>query len=234
MNRSKQWFAAAMVIVLCGSAHADWKGKGEAGLVFARGNSDTDSLNLKLEMSQEVDLWKHQLDMSVLRATTSGSTSADRYQAAWQSDYNLSDRSFLFGGLHYDRDKFSGFDYQANATTGFGYKVVDTEQVKLAAQVGAGYRRLKNSLTQKSSGDAIATAGFGYENQLNASTKVLDTFRVESGSANTLVANFLGLEVKMNHKLALALGLDLRRNSNPPGALKKTDALTTTNLVYSF
>ena len=234
MNRSKQWFAAAMVIVLCGSAHADWKGKGEAGLVFARGNSDTDSLNLKLEMSQEVDLWKHQLDMSVLRATTSGSTSADRYQAAWQSDYNLSDRSFLFGGLHYDRDKFSGFDYQANATTGFGYKVIDTEQVKLAAQVGAGYRRLKNSLTQKSSGDAIATAGFGYENQLNASTKGLDTFRVESGSANTLVANFLGLEVKMNHKLALALGLDLRRNSNPPGALKKTDTLTTTNLVYSF
>jgi len=146
MNRSKQLFAAAMTIVLCGSAHADWKGKGEAGLVFARGNSDTDSLNLKLEMSQEVNLWKHQLDMSVLRATTSGSTSADRYQTAWQSDYELSDRSFLFGGLHYDKDKFSGFDYQANATTGFGYKIVDTEQVKLAAQVGAGYRRLKNSL----------------------------------------------------------------------------------------
>ena len=34
--------------------------------------------------------------------------------------------------------------------------------------------------------------------------------------------------------LALGVGLDVRTNSKPPGNLKKTDTLTTANLVYAF
>ena len=234
MNRGKQLIVAALVFSACASAQAEWKGKGEAGLVFARGNTETDSINLKLEMTREVNRWKHALDMSALRATTSGTATANRYQAGWQSNYNFSDRGFYFGGLRYEKDKFSGFDYQANITAGVGYKFINTEKVKLSGQAGVGYRRLKNALTGATSGDAIGTGGFSYENQLNASTKVVDKFRLESGSNNTLLGNYLGLEVKMNQKLALGVGLDVRNNSKPPGKLKKTDTLTTANLVYSF
>ena len=234
MNRSNQSLVAALAIVASAAAQAAWKGKGEAGVVFARGNTQTDSINVKLEMSKEVNLWKHALDVAALRSSTSGATTANRYQAGWQSNYKISDRAFWFGGLRYEKDQFSGFDYQANVTAGAGYKIIDTEKVKLTGQVGAGYRRLKNSLTGATSGDAIGTAGFSYENQLNASTKVVDKFRLESGSKNTLLGNFLGLEVKMNAKLALGVGLDVRTNSKPPGNLKKTDTLTTANLVYAF
>ena len=234
MDRSKLCCLVAATCLASASAHAEWKGKGEAGLVFSRGNSQTDSINLKLEMSEEVDQWKHALDMSALRANTSGVATAKRYQAGWQSNYQFSDRGFYFGGLRYENDKFSGFDYQANATAGAGYKFINTDKVKLSGQAGIGYRRLKNALSGATAGDVIGTAGFSYENQLNASTKVVDKFRVESGSNNTLLGNFLGLEVKMNQKLALAVGLDVRTNSKPPGGLKKTDTLTTANLVYAF
>jgi putative salt-induced outer membrane protein len=234
MDRNMKLIAAVFAIAACASAQAEWKGKGEAGLVFARGNTQTDSINLKLEMSEEVDLWKHALDMSALRATTSGTATANRYQAGWQSNYKFSDRGFWFGGLRYEKDRFSGFDYQANTTAGVGYKFINTDKVKLTGQAGVGYRRLKNSLTGATAGDAIGTVGVSYENQLNASTKVVDKFRLESGSNNTLLGNFLGLEVKMNEKLALSVGLDVRNNSKPPAKLKKTDTLTTANLVYSF
>lgn len=234
MDRSKLCCFVAAACMASASAQAAWKGKGEAGLVFSRGNSQTDSINLKLEMSEEVDQWKHALDMSALRANSAGLATAKRYQAGWQTNYQFSDRGFYFGGVRYENDTFSGFDYQANATAGAGYKFINTEKVKLLGQAGIGYRRLKNALTGATAGDMIGTAGVSYENQLNASTKVLDKFRLESGSNNTLLGNFLGLEVKMNQKLALGVGLDIRTNSKPPGGLKKTDTLTTANLVYAF
>jgi putative salt-induced outer membrane protein len=232
---------AAVVLTLllaAATAQAAWKGKGEAGIVLARGNTETDTINFKLGMSNEVERWKHALGLEALHATSNGTTNADRYLATWQSDYNFNDRSYWFGGLRYDNDKFSGFRYSASATTGIGYKFINTERVKFTGQAGVGFRRLQTQDTATVPGEtsdgAIFTAGLGYENQLTATTKLLDKFTVEAGSDNTLFTNFVGVEVKMTTALALSAGLDTRYNTKPPAPLKKTDTLTTLNLVYSF
>ena len=163
--------------------------------------------------------------------------SANRFDAGWQSNYAINARSFWFGGLRYENDKFSGFDYQATASTGVGYKFYDSDAIKLSGQAGAGYRRLKDDATGNSSGDAVFVAGFDYANALTASTKVVDKFHAEVGSGDTLLTNFLGLEVKMSTALALSVGLDVRDNTKPPVAAppkKKVDTITTVNLVYAF
>ena len=120
MTRKLQILAGiALALAAASVAQADpWKGKGEAGIVFARGNSDSDTVNIKLAMSKVIDLWKHSLDMSYLRASSNGVESSNRFVGAWQSDYKVSERSFAFGALHYERDQYSGFDYQASASTG--------------------------------------------------------------------------------------------------------------------
>jgi putative salt-induced outer membrane protein len=232
------------LLAVAASAHAEWKGKGEAGLVFARGNTDTDSISLKLGMSEEDAQWKNALDMAVLYASTSGASTANRYDAAWQTNYKFSERSFAFGGVTYDKDHFSGFSYQASVTTGGGYKVMDSDKVKLSLQAGVGYRRLETGNDavppNDTSGNAIFTAGMDYSNQITASTKAVDKFTLESGSDDTLLHNFVGLEVKMSTKMALSVGVDARYNTSPPAQvppavpLKKLDTLTTVNLVYAF
>jgi putative salt-induced outer membrane protein len=227
-------FSALLLAGMAGAAQAGWQGKGEAGIVFARGNTDADTINLKLGMSDQVDNWKHSLELAALRASTNGIKSADRYAAGWQSDYAISKQAFWFGGLRYENDKFSGFDYQASASTGYGYKFYDTDKIKLSGQVGAGYRRMQDSVTGAAIGNAIAVAGFDYENLVTATTKVIDHFHVESGKDNTQFANFLGLEVKMSDKLALSIGLDVRDNTSPPPPKKRLDTVTTVNLVYAF
>ena len=214
------------------AAPAGWQGKGEAGIVFARGNTVADTVNLKLGMSEVVDQWKHSLEMAALRATSNHIKSADRYMAGWQSDYKLNARSFWFGALRYENDKFSGFDYQASASTGLGYKFYDTDQIKLSGQAGVGYRRFTETLSGNAKGDAVFVAGMDYENKLTASTKVVDKFHAEAGSSNTLLANFLGLEVKMSDALALSVGFDVRDNTKSPK--KKVDTVSTVNLVFAF
>jgi putative salt-induced outer membrane protein len=123
--------AAALIVTQSPQALAQWKGKGEAGAVIARGNSDADTVNLKLEMAKELDRWKHGFGIQALRATNDSDKTAERYAAFWQSDYKLDDRTYLFGGLRYEDDRFSGFDSQASATTGIGRKFIDTETNKI-------------------------------------------------------------------------------------------------------
>lgn len=211
-----------------------WKGKSELGIVFARGNTDTDTINGSLGMTTESGQWKHGFGIAALRSATSGNKTAERYDGFWQSDYKISDRDFWFGAIRGDRDKFSGFDYQASLTTGYGRKFIDTATTKFSGQIGAGYRRSKNSITGATTGEAIGTGQLSYEQALTDTTKVVDKLVVESGSSNTFASNELALVVKMSSAFSLAAGLAVRHNTDPPAGLKKTDTLTTLNLVYGF
>ncbi len=217
---------------------AEWKGKGELGIVFARGNSDTDTANVKLEMATQLDQWKHGFGIAALRAANDGDKTAERYEAKWQSDYKLSERAYWWGGVRYEDDRFSGFDYQATATTGYGHKFIDTEKTKFNGEVGLGYRRIATVPTLltpgETTGDAIVRGFLGYETALTDTTRLINKFTVEAGSDNTFASNDFALQVKMSDAFALSLGLGVRYNTDPPAGLKKSDTLTTVNLVYAF
>ncbi len=239
MTLNQQIAAAVAVALTATAAQADpWKGKGEAGAVWASGNTDTTSINLKLAMTKEIDMWKHALDMSYLHSTSDGATDANRFLGSWQSNYNFAARTFAFGALRYDHDEFSGFTYQASASAGLGYKFFDTDTVKFSGQAGVGYRRIEDHASSETSGNAIFVGGLDYEYKVTATTKLVDKFHLEAGSDNTLLENFAGVEVKMSDKLALSAGFDVRQNTDPCLSSicdkKKTDTVTTLNLVYAF
>ena len=223
--------AALLLFIQSPQALAQWKGKGEGGAVIARGNSDADTVNLKLEMATELDRWKHGFGIQALRATNDSDKTAERYGAFWQSDYKLDVRTYLFGGLRYEDDRFSGFDYQASATT---RKFIDTDTTKFSGQAGVGYKRLEYALTGRVESEAIFSGELKFEHALTETTQIIDKFVVEVGSSNTFAANDLALQVKMSDRFSLAAGIGVRYNSDPPLGLKTTDTIMTLNLVYGF
>ena len=234
MKKTHRFLLGIGLILTAGTAQADWQGKGEAGVVLASGNTDSRTINGKLGLTDTWDAWKEIIDLSFLKASASGTDTANKFLASSQTNYAINDRAFWFGGLEYQHDEFSGFLFQANATTGLGYKFYDTSNMKLSGQIGVGVRRLKNDETGADSDGAIWTAGMNYENVLTATTKLVDKLGIESGSANTQIHNFIGLEVKMSTALALSVGFDVTHNSQPPAPRKATDELTTVNLVFAF
>lgn len=215
-------------------AHADWQGKGELGFVLARGNTEATTLNAKTDVAKTIERWTHGVGFSVLKATTNGVDSASRYEVHGQSNYALSDRSYVYGNLRYEDDDFSPFTYQALAGAGWGYKLIDSESTKLSTELGAGYRKLERRLDGVSEGDAVARGAVNFEHALNAATKVYDKLRVESGASNTQLENSLGVQVKMSDRLALGVDYTVRHNSKVAGAAKKLDQLTTANIVFAF
>lgn len=226
-----------------------WSGKGQAGYVMSRGNTDTDAANAKLDVFLLTPQWKHQLTLEGLYGKSGQVTSAERWDLREQSDYTITSKLFAFGALAYQDDRFSGFQYQASGSGGLGYKFFDSDTTKLAAQVGVGYRVLRpETLVPDPNGsgaiiarepldresEAVGTAGIDFMHQFNTNTKLSDKMILESGSSNTSIKNDLVLEVKMSQKLALAAGYSVLHNTNPADGVKRTDTITTLNLVYAF
>ena len=73
-----------------------------------------------------------------------------------------------------------------------------------------------------------------YKYKLTDNTAFEDTLLMEAGSKDTYLQNDAGISVSMTRKMALKVGLQLRHHSDVLPGVKKTDTLTTTNLVYNF
>jgi putative salt-induced outer membrane protein len=239
--------AAALLVPLFAfsPAHADWSGEGEAGLVIATGNTETKSANAKLQLANEVGKWKHQFGGAALYSSSDEEgTTANRWEAFEQSDYNFSPRSFWFGAARYEDDDFSGFVYQAIVSAGLGRKFIDTDVTKFVGTAGVGYKVFETRDAFDAAGVLIEPGDtdsevefrgtLDYDHKLTATTSVLDKFIVEAGSNNTFVQNDIALQVKVTDVLALAVGYAVRHNTDPPVGFEKTDTLTTINLVYEM
>lgn len=226
--------ALAAVVVWAGPAQAEWVGKGELGGVIARGNTETETINARLDMSRERDRWKHGAGFSLLRTANDGLTAADRFELRGESNYKLTDRSYLFGALRYENDKFTDYSYQATASAGYGYKFIDTDTTRFDGKIGVGYRQTELRLTGDKSNNAIIRGALNFERQLTDTTLIANRFLIESGSDNTFMQNELALEVKMSSALALGLTYAVRHNTDVQPLTKKTDQVLTANLVFGF
>ena len=235
MRQAGMTTALVLGALAAGSASAaDWTGKGTFGGVLSRGNTETETVNAVLDVEAKSAPWTHKLGASILRTVTDDITSADRWEARAETNYDLTERSYLFGTFRYEDDAFTDFAYQATLAGGYGYRFIMTERTKLEGQIGAGYRQTELRLTGEQVDDAILRGALNFEHKLTDTTLVYERFLVESGSENTYLQNALGIEVKINDTFALGLDYSVRHNTDVLPGTEETDQVLTANLVYGF
>lgn len=237
----KNWMLAVALTLLALPAMAQdeetpegWSGKGEAGFVNTSGNSDTQTLNLGVEFIYNSEQWRHTLRGTALRGEEDGELNAERYVGEAQSDYILSDVSYLFGAFRHDSDKFSAYDFQQSLSFGYGRQILDNERHNLKAEIGPGIKRSKDAATNETETQAIARGLVDYVWTISDNSEFANRFLVEAGGDNTYVENGTSLTVAMNDKLAMKFGFQIRHNTDVPVGTDDTDTLTTANLVYNF
>ena len=246
-NISRKIFALVLLATLVPAAQAQWSGKAELGVLLSDGNTESKSANTKLDLTHDGSKWRNNFYLAALYGENAEFANAERYEARYQADWKISDKLSWFFGLRGEQDRFSGFAYQATASTGVTYKFIDSPTTKLDASFGAGYRRLQPQiLIQLDSGEVIdringeedsepvATLGSNYEHAFTENTKITNKLLAESGADNTSVTDDIALAVNMTDTLALAVGIGVRYNSDPPPLAESTDTLFTVNLVYNI
>lgn len=239
--------ALATVLSIASTAHAEWSGKAELGILSSSGNTEAKSANAKLDLTHEGEKWRNNVFFGALYGENAEFSTAERYEARYQADYKVTDRFSWFAALRGEQDRFSGFAYQATASTGASYQFIDSPTTKLSGSVGAGYRRQKSEILIKTaageiidriagetSSDPVATLSSNFEYAFTETTKLTNKLLAEAGSDNTSVQNDIALAVSMTKTLALAVGFGIRYNSDPPPLAESTDTLTTVNLVYNI
>ena len=210
-----------------------FSGKAGLGFLATSGNSDSESLNVNLDMWWNYAPWSHSLSGIAIKASASGETTAEAYGASWQTKYALTERSYVFGLLSWDRDEFSAYEQQTRETLGYGRTLIDRTDHLLNAEVGVGARQadLRDGTSQN---DSILYLGGDYRWTISETSEFVQTLSVEHGSDNTYIEAMSSLSAKMRDNLALTLSFTVKNNSDVLPGTEKTDTFTAVALTYDF
>ena len=188
-----------------------WSGEAELGYLKTTGNTQTESLHAKGKLVNERKKWKH----------------------TGKSDYNIDDLSYLFIALSYDNDEFSGYDYQATGTVGYGYHIIKKETLKLDLEAGVGARQSKlNAGTSNSEGVIRGAADLAWV--ISKTSTFTQFLSVEAGEDNTISRSVTALKMEIIGNLAAKLSHTIKHSSDVPAGIEKTDTESVVTLVYSF
>ena len=237
------WLLAAAGLLAIPHAYAQdktdglWRGTGGAALSATSGNSDTTALNLTTDMVNASSSDKLGLGgaYSYSKSKTAGvsNTTADKWNAYGQYDFNLSPQAFAFGKLGLEGDKLVKLDLRASVAAGLGYKLIATKETSFSLFGGLAYSADQYGATQtigNSTGKHFQRSSvyLGEESahQLSATTTFkqrLDFYPGLSGDKAKIAKFSAGLGVAMNSTLNLTVALTDNYNSAPPAGNKKND-----------
>lgn len=211
---------------------ASWKGEAELGYISTSGNTDTETLNAKAKAINERDKWKHTFIAEATKASDSGTVTAQRSFLSGKTAYKFGKKSYVFGLLEYEDDRFSGYDYQANLIIGYGQNLIKNDMLAWDAEIGAGTKQSELNTGEKSN-EGIAYVGTEVDWKISKSASFNEKLTVESGDA-TITKSVSALKAKINSSLASKITYTVKHVSEVPVGVEKTDKELAVTLVYSF
>ena len=214
-------------------AEGDMKASAELGFISTSGNSDSQTLLSKLEAEYAYAKWEHFLELEALNGEQNNRRSAEKYLAHLQSDFGLSDRTYLFSGLGWEKDRFSSYAYQASWALGLGHKLIHTERQTLRLEVAPGYR-ISEPDPGETEEDLIVQLNEKYTWQISETSDFEQLLSSEIGESNTRTRFKMSLGSQINSIVSMKLGYGLTHNSDVAPGSKKTDRETTVTLVFKM
>ncbi|WP_067562801.1 DUF481 domain-containing protein [Halofilum ochraceum] len=204
------------------------------GLFSASGNTESESVKLDVETEVEYDKWRHTAAVNGYQASEDGEESAERYAGRLQSDYRITERTYLFVVGRYERDRFGAFDRRASLASGLGRRFIETEDVELDLEVGAGRRVAEPDGTNEREYDTIGVLRGDFDWQLSEVSEFSQELQVESGEENTSTSSVSAIRSKFAGNLSWVLSYTIEHNSDVPAGTEKTDRFTAVSLQYGF
>lgn len=210
-----------------------WSGKATLGYLATSGNTENSTLNTGFEIGYKTGKWAHLFEAAAINAMENDVTTAEAYDAGWKSELNLTDRDFLFGRLHWRKDRFGGFDTQFSQTLGYGRRLIDVDKHKLNAEVGVGARQSETQFGVKED-ETVFRGGLNYKWLLSETAEFRQDVTAESGDENTYIESVTTLSAKLLGDLALVASYTVKHNTDVPPLTEETDTYTALSLEYTF
>lgn len=210
-----------------------FKGSFKFGYLATSGNTETSSLNTGVDATYTAGRWEHQALLSAINASEDDTTTAEAYEAAWKSGWDMTDRDYLFGQLDWRKDRFGAFDTQFSQTVGYGRRIIDTGVHLLKGELGAGARQSEDQFGVTAD-ETIFTGSLRYTWQLSDTAEFDQLLRTEVGEDNTFSESVTAITTKLIGGFNLVASYTIKNNSEVPAGTEKTDTRTAIALEYGF
>ncbi len=226
-----------------------WKVEVSLGGVNTSGNTDTRSLQAKVDAKQTFDKWENQYVFSGLKkeekvADEDGvkvrQTSAQKYFGSLKSSYLIEKKkSYLFGYGSYADDRFGAYRTYATVSAGYGNWLLSTPEVTWFAEVGPGYFKGKRPIDDTSdvyTNEAGAMLHVASELTwaIRENAELKQSLSVESSADNTRTIGEISLAASITDAMKMKIGINVANDSRVAPDKEKTDTTTFINLVYSL
>lgn len=219
----------------------DWRGEGEIGFLMSSGNTDESNLNARLELIHEVEKWRNIGEFRSNVSESEGTTSAERYRAALETNYKFSERQFWYLRGSFEDDRFSGYDFQASATTGYGHRVWESgARSFLDLSAGVGYRFSKldeaDETGSRDEEEMIARVAGQFDYSLSETALFRQKLSSEIGldENNVISESETSLQATIIGNLSLKAAFNVKHVSDAPADSTSTDKVTSLSLLYGF
>jgi putative salt-induced outer membrane protein YdiY len=214
------------------------------GASLSSGNSKSSNLSLAGEAVRATERDKTTLYGSLQYARSSGTTTSEQLRLGGRQDHDLGETVFAFGGLDFERNKFSNLKLRSQLSGGVGYHAIKTPSTTFDLFGGLGYTAetyfepaLVGGATRDSYGYLTLMLGEESSHRLSDTTSLkqrltlLPNLRDRGEYRATWDA---GISVAMSKVLNLTVGLAVAHNSDPGPGRKTTDTLLTTGVSVNF
>lgn len=210
-----------------------WSGKAALGFLATSGNTESSSLNSAFTVAYTIGRWAHSLEASAINASEEEQTTAEGYALGWKTEFNMTERDFLFGRVNWRKDRFSGYEQQLSESAGYGRRLIDTGVHFLNVELGAGARQA--DLTDGTSeDDFILRGGINYVWKFSEFAQFTQDFTAESGAENTYSESVSTVKTRLVGALALVASYTVKNNSVVPAGSENTDTFAAVSLEYAF
>ena len=215
-----------------------WAGSFGAGLALTSGNADTSTVNLAVAVTHDpANPHVIKADALYLRGENEGDVIVNRSTFGVRDDYQLTERTSLYGQFRYLRDTFKQIDYLISPTVGVGQKLIITPRTLLAVDAGIGAVFEKNPTFDVSKCGAV-TAGQTFAHKLSDTATVTQSVSglwKTSDFGDALYTFAAGLAANITTRTTLKIELlEIYKSKPPVASVQKQDVALIASLVYAF
>ncbi len=211
----------------------NWSGEGQIGAFRSTGNSSNTGVTAGLELTRTGIDWRHKLTGLADFQRTNGVTTREQFLVAYEPNYQLNDRIYVYGLGQYERDRFQGFSSRILASGGVGYRVIDTDSTQLSVKAGPAYRKT-SFIGGGSTSNIAGLAALDFDWQVAERVKLTQDASALIQSGNSTYISTTGLEAGLGGNLSARIAYAVEHDTNPPAGAVKTDTLTRFTLIYGF
>ena len=210
-----------------------WKGELEFGGSQSDGTSNVGGVYASAKLTRDGLLWKQKFSARIDYQRTNGLTTTERALAAYQPNYKLSDDSYAYGLVQYERDRTLGYLNRETVGAGIGLTAFKSPRGKIDFEGGPAIRET-DFIDQPNRLTLAARASVAARYTLSPSLNLSEDASMFVESGDTTASSTSAIDTRLIGRLKAKLSYNVQYEQDAAPGQKSLDTTGRATLVYAF